>query len=80
MDEIDFVHRGKRMHLTRQQVIDAMRHQQPAERRKWMMDVSEISFPVCQIYCRATGIAADECNTHAARGTLLRLGFRDSAS
>jgi hypothetical protein len=37
VDEIDFVYEGEQMHWTRQQVIDAMRHQVPERIGEWAL-------------------------------------------
>lgn len=46
MDEVEFVHQGKRMRLSRQQVIDAMRDQVPEPIREWAVEIEGVRFPV----------------------------------
>jgi len=46
VDEVEFVHQGKRMRLSRQQVIDAMRDQVPEPIREWAVEIEGVRFPV----------------------------------
>ena len=77
MDEIEFLHHGMRMRLTRQQVIDAMRDQVPEPIREWAVEIEGVRFPVKQVRARATGEPRRDFNSHQARDVLRRLGFRD---
>ena len=76
MEKIDFIHQGRRMHLTRREVIDAMRHQVPEPIREWAVEVEGVCFPVKQVRAQATGEARGDFTSHQAADVLRRLGFQ----
>jgi hypothetical protein len=76
MSEVEFTHRGERLRLTRQQVINALRDQTPQPIHTWWVEVEGRRFPVRQVLACATGIPQQDVRVETAMIWLERLGFR----
>ncbi len=75
MDEISFLLHGRRLRLSRQQVIDRLRGVEPKTIHTWAVEVEGRPFPVKQALVVAAGVNRRDFNSHQARDLLIRLGF-----
>jgi hypothetical protein len=76
MDEITFTLNGREYRLTRQQVVDRMRAEEPESIQQWAAEVEGRWFPVKQALSTATGAKRADFISHRARDILRRLDFR----
>jgi hypothetical protein len=76
MDEIDFLFNSKRLRLSRRQVLDKLRTEQPEPLRTWGVEVEGRMFPVKQAFAVATGCGRADFISTRARDLLRKLGFR----
>ncbi len=76
MDEISFLLHGRRLRLSRQQVIDRLRDVEPETIQTWAAEVEGRPFPVKQVLAVAAGVSRGDFISHQARDLLIRLGFR----
>ncbi|MBI3979392.1 MAG: hypothetical protein HY331_14510 [Chloroflexi bacterium] len=76
MDEIDFQMGGERVRLSRQQVIERMKHETPEPIQTWAVEVAGRLFPVKQVLATSTGKSRADFISHRARDILRQLDFR----
>lgn len=74
-EEVEFVVAGRRIRLTRQDVIERLRGVSPGPIREHAVVVEGVFFPVKQALARAGNVDPLDFNTALARQVFLRLGF-----
>lgn len=76
MDRIDFALNGKKMSLTRHQVLTVAASLEPQPSRTWAVEAGGRLFPVKQVFGAATRISHGEFTSHRARDLMRRIGLR----
>lgn len=76
MDRIDFALNGKKMSLTRDEVLTVAANLEPQPSRTWAFEAGGRLFPVKQVFGAATRVSHGEFTSHRARDLLRRIGFR----
>jgi len=72
---VQFVVKGKLIHLSRDAVLEAMAGVQPQPIRSHAVSVGGVWYPVNQVFAKATGLASRDFTSAVARRHLARLGF-----
>lgn len=72
----EFTVGGKRLHLTKDQVISTLSSVTPGPVRTHGVEVNGLTYPVKEALARVTGLDLLDFNTYQARTIFCRLGFK----
>jgi hypothetical protein len=76
VDKFEFTMNGRRVSLSRDEVVRSVRHQPPEPIQTWAVEVEGRRYPVKQVFSAATGEKRENFISHRARDVLRRLDFR----
>jgi hypothetical protein len=74
-NNIEFTIAGRRLRLSRSQVISKLKNATPGRIQKHGVDVGGVIHPVKEAFSRVTGLDVLDFNTDLARRIFQRLGF-----